>query len=322
MKVETPQSPRAPSGHAVQFYEHDPELARVVAGYLAGGLAEGAAAIAIATPDHRQRFADELAAAGIDVESATRERMLVMLDADETLSRFTIAGRLDADTFDHVIGGVIRAARSGGRPVRAYGEMVALLWDVGDVTGAIELEDLWSELRSRIEFSLLCGYTSTSFQRPDDADALRHLCRLHTAVRGAAPTPAVGDTPVWIARDFPPDVEAPGQARRFVGRAIRQWGLADPLRDDAELVVSELATNAVVHARSGFRVLASLGRSELRLSVQDASRARPAIRAAGPWAGLGLGLPTVDAIAAEWGVERIAEGKIVWAELSLPERTG
>ena len=52
-------------------------------------------------------------------------------------------------------------------------------------------------------------------------------------------------------------------------------------------------------------------------SAPRAARA-PLARAAGPWAGLGLGLPMVDAIAAEWGVERIADGKIVWAELTLP----
>src|SRR5947209_1598706 len=107
MKTETQQKPPAPGDHVVQFYEHDPELARAVAGYLAEGLTEGAAAIAIATPDHRLRFAGELAAAGIDVDFVTRERALVMLDAEKTLARFTVAGQLDTGAFDRVIGGVM-----------------------------------------------------------------------------------------------------------------------------------------------------------------------------------------------------------------------
>ena len=72
------------------------------------------------------------------------------------------------------------------------------------------------------------------------ADALSAVCRLHSAVLG----------------HFPNDVRAPGKARRLVGDALVRWGHEQELSESIALVVSELATNAVTHARSAFSVLA------------------------------------------------------------------
>lgn len=66
-----------------------------------------------------------------------------------------------------------------GRPVRIYGEMVGILWDMGDVAGAMRLETLWNELRRKVPFALHCGYELTA---RDDRAGLEALCRLHGAV--------------------------------------------------------------------------------------------------------------------------------------------
>ena len=102
------------------------------------------------------------------------------------------------DAFFEVIGGVIRDAVGTGRPVRAYGEMVALLWEAGDVLAAIDLETLWNELASELPFALYCAYHSESVAANEHADALHDVCRLHSAV-----IPSPGEV-VDVSADFQP----------------------------------------------------------------------------------------------------------------------
>ncbi len=96
---------------------------------------------------------------------------------------------------------------------------------------------------------------------------------------------------------------------------LEGWGHSPSLLEDAKLVVSELATNAVIHARSPFSVeIRPAGRS-VRLLVRDGSRARPSLRHDDGLAVSGRGLRLIDALAADWGVEIAQDGKAVWAEL-------
>ena len=75
---------------------------------------------------------------------------LVTLDAADTLAELMVGDHPDPARFDAAVGEAVRDALVGGRRVRAHGEMVALLWDAGNVGAAIELEDLWNELGARI----------------------------------------------------------------------------------------------------------------------------------------------------------------------------
>lgn len=98
---------------------------------------------------------------------------------------------------------------------------------------------------------------------------------------------------------------------------LRRKGHDAGLINDAQLVMSELATNAVIHARSAFCVGVRSSHRGARLSVRDASRRRPVIpdRASETGRG-GRGLRLVAALAADWGVlEAATTGKTVWAEL-------
>ncbi|MGA9859212.1 MAG: MEDS domain-containing protein, partial [Solirubrobacteraceae bacterium] len=120
-----------PGEHAVVFYEHDAGLAATVGGYLADALRDGAVAIVVATGAHRRAFEAELAAAGIDTADACQDGALILLDAAELLAQLMPAGRVQRAAFRRVIGGVVRKGTESGRPVRVYGEMVALLWEAG-----------------------------------------------------------------------------------------------------------------------------------------------------------------------------------------------
>jgi anti-sigma regulatory factor (Ser/Thr protein kinase) len=95
---------------------------------------------------------------------------------------------------------------------------------------------------------------------------------------------------------------------------MRAWG-CDAVVNDAELLVSELVTNAVLHARSATRVTIERHGSRLRVSVYDTSPTRPRMRELGPEAVTGRGLLLVDRIARRWGVEPHEPGKAVWFEV-------
>jgi hypothetical protein len=73
--------------------------------------------------------------------------------------------------------------------VRAFGEMVSLLWDGNQVSAAIELEAMWNELGSQYPFSLYCGYPTRSVSGPTHRDALAQVCHLHTTAVGTPGEP-------------------------------------------------------------------------------------------------------------------------------------
>src|SRR5688500_6745673 len=124
--------------HEVGFYETDAYLTDTVVAHLGPALSGSDAAIVIATAAHRALFAAALEAEGIAVDAELESGRLVMLDAADTLDLFMSGDMPDPERFERVIGGVIDAA-GGARHVRAYGEMVALLWDAGQVHAAIAL---------------------------------------------------------------------------------------------------------------------------------------------------------------------------------------
>ena len=306
-------------GHVVQFYDHDSELADRVSGYLRGVLDGRGTAIIIATAAHQQAIRARLAAAGADLAAAARRGEYMALDAEGTMAAITTQGRLDREGFERVIGGLITSAGRDGRPVRAYGEMVALLWQAGLVNDAVQLEEMWNELGRRQSFSLLCSYPTDSLAGGGHLDAFAEMCRLHHEVAGgwpvrAAEPPGAAEAPD-ATRAFAFSRDAPAAARHFAVAALRRLGAGD-LSDDAALVVTELAANAVRHACSGFTVALTCQPDALRISVRDTRPlpAGPAEAALRPEPLHGLG--AVDVLARRWGVEPLGHaGKTVWAEL-------
>ena len=279
--------------HVVQFYGRDEELTEAVTDYLLG-------ALVIATPEHRHEFETRLAQAGVDLAAARDDGSYLARDAAQTLSELMAAGKLDGAAFDRVIGTVIAAAGAGGRPVRAFGEMVALLWDDGLVSAAVRLEAMWEELGGKHPFSLFCGYRTDAVTR--DMDAFAEVCRLHGEIVGGRP---------GTARPFAFSREAPAEARHFAVATLNVWGAGD-LAGDVALVVTELAANAIVHARSAFTVILSSRDDLLRISVRDAGPLDDAGLRAAPLHGLAV----VDALASRWGVESLGNaGKTVWVDL-------
>lgn len=321
MAVELQDIEVCTGDHIVQFYDRDSDLVESVGRYLTEAAQAGEVAIVIATEAHRRALAAHLEAEGIDLAAADRAGTFVALDAAATMGRFVSEGEIDREAFSRVIGGVLRQAARSGRPLRVYGEMVAILWDAGDVLAAIELETLWNELGQRLSFALYCGYHSQSVSGDEHSEALEQICHLHSSVlstptvHGRAEASRSSD-PNELTRQFPAQPSAPQAARNFVADVLQGWGHHEGLfLDDAQLAVSELATNAVVHTRSPFSVALRAEGSAVRISVSDHSQVPPTLRDEGPMAASERGLLLIQMLASDWGVEVTTDGKVVWAEL-------
>jgi anti-sigma regulatory factor (Ser/Thr protein kinase) len=321
MAAETQDIVVGNGDHVVQFYEHDSELVGAVTPYLLAATEAEEVAIVIATETHLRAFEAELEADGVDLARARADGKFFALDAATTMAAFIAGGQIDHDAFREVIGGLVRKAAESGRAIRAYGEMVAILWDAGNVLAAIELETLWNDLARELPFSLFCSYPASSVSGSEHTEALRQVCRLHSSVihpwAGGVHDPANRSPETEVAAKFAAERDAPGHARRLVIAALQQWGCRDALVQDAALVLTELATNAVLHAASPFSISVRLHESALRVAVQDACPFTAAIQDHGLIPRSGHGLDLIDALSARWGMESASDGKVVWAELRV-----
>jgi CheY-like chemotaxis protein/anti-sigma regulatory factor (Ser/Thr protein kinase) len=118
--------------------------------------------------------------------------------------------------------------------------------------------------------------------------------------------------------DLPHDLSSVSDARRFVKQKLADWGIVEPV-DDALLVVSELAANALTHAHSSYRVRIATTDAALRIEVDDDGTGTPEPQPLTETEEHGRGLHLVGALAASWGMEAAdIGGKRVWAELPLP----
>ncbi|WTF11561.1 ATP-binding protein [Streptomyces sp. NBC_01613] len=111
------------------------------------------------------------------------------------------------------------------------------------------------------------------------------------------------------------DLKAVPEARRALRELLRQWGR--PGRSDiAELLTSELVTNALIHTDHDAVLTATVGPRGLRVEVRDFVARRPRLRVPNADDGThGRGLVLVQSLADAWGVRAHGVGKVVWFEL-------
>ncbi|MFC5957194.1 ATP-binding protein [Streptomyces pratens] len=133
------------------------------------------------------------------------------------------------------------------------------------------------------------------------------------------PQPATRARPTGCpgySETLPCEPESAATARRLVRVALAVWGL-DDLADDGALIVSELVSNAVRHARrESIRLTVDRpGAARVRIGVVDFSRVPPAVKEPDDEGEGGRGLVLVNELAVRWGTELLPWGKRVWAEL-------
>jgi DcmR-like sensory protein len=167
--------------HAVRFYEDDSSLCRIVSKFIAEGLGANQPALIIATVAHIDGITRNLRHAAIDVDALHAKGDLLLVDARDMLNEFMVNGQPDGELFRQSASAAIQQV-CRDRPrctIRAYGEMVDLLWKDGMNGAAIKLEMLWNHLANTRDFSLLCGYSMGSFYK--DA-SIEDITRQHTHI--------------------------------------------------------------------------------------------------------------------------------------------
>ncbi len=298
-----------PESHLVHFYADEDALASSVADYAAEGLEAGEAVVLIAEPAHLEALRDALRARGADPDAGPAGGVH-LLDAASTLDLFMEGGRPAPERFCDAVGGVLHSAAAGRAGVRAYGEMVGTLWREGNVTGALSLEELWNELARELPFTLYCAYRDSLVAGTTGETLVDAACRLHSAVVGDGALAPRSSAFLRLA----PEDSAPAAARTFVLANLQPRAVS--VADSAALVVSELATNAVLHGGTPFSVTLSALAHGLRISVRDGGDDLPRLRNSSSCDPGGRGLHIVDALSRNWGTKRHHVGKVVWAELT------
>lgn len=171
-----------PCEHVVHLYERDDVFLDTLEGFVRGGFRGGETVVVIATAAHVYSLDHRLRMAGCDLHELRARGDYVVLDAAETLARFTVDGVPDEQLFTAVVDTLLDDVQVSGKRARAFGEMVALLWAEGNRAGALRLEQLWNTVCHQRGLSLLCAYPRT---KADAIEAYHEVCNLHSHVIAA-----------------------------------------------------------------------------------------------------------------------------------------
>ena len=209
--------------HLVHAYSDTSQLVDAVAEFIGTGLALGEAGIVIARTAHRAPITAALQARGVH-----RGRALLMLDAERTLASLMDNGAPQWAAFEATCGGAIGGLRLRYPGVRAFGEMVDLLWEQDRRAAALQLEEYWNELARTRPFALLCAYRIDPLDTSAYGEGFQHVCRAHTHL--------------IPARDYARFNEAVDEAtRRVLDRPLAQMlvSLAATHRPGAEMPLGQ-----------------------------------------------------------------------------------
>jgi hypothetical protein len=249
---------------------------------------------------------------GTGVEQAAAEQRYHRL-AFDAASSWLDGDASPAASFEARLGELLLLLPADTAPIHIFGEVPASLWESGLRSAALGVEAVSNALRATRPVSILCAYRESVLA---DAADLELACGEHTAVVDLPPFPAPHEhvaTEVVSSMVLPPAPASCRQARQLVRAAFPHNG-TDTAIDTAELVISELTGNAVRHAGSTFTTEVLTRNGSVRLAVTDAAQLPER------WEGFPIarehGLGLVAALANEWGVQPLAGGKVIWADVS------
>jgi len=179
----------APCDHVVQIYENDNIFLDSLEGFAGSGIIAGDGIVVIATKEHRAALEKRLTKQGFDLGALTLNDRYIALDCEETLSRFMINNWPDENLFIECITTVLNRAQQNKRKVRAFGEMVAMLWNQGFNGATVQLEYLWNKLHKIDGFSLYCAYPKSGFTQ-DIHTSIDTICSAHSKIIDGNPRPS------------------------------------------------------------------------------------------------------------------------------------
>jgi hypothetical protein len=138
--------------------EDDNAFLDLLEGYITGGFKAGDCVVVLVTELHRAKLYERLNHHRVRLNEMLVNRQFIAVDAEDTLDKFMVNGHPDEKLFMDAINKLIVKAHQSGRPVRAFGEMVAHLWAQGCTDATMELEGLWSKFCEKESLTLLRAY--------------------------------------------------------------------------------------------------------------------------------------------------------------------
>jgi signal transduction histidine kinase len=168
--------------HFVQFYESEAFLIDSIASFVSSGFDSGEIVLVLATAPHLNALRARLLEKQIPIELLENVRFFVQLDAEKVQADLTVDGVLSRERFKQFFGSLLSQARDAQRPIRVFGELVAVLWAQGKHATAIQVEELWNGLKSQQPFSLFCAYPLQAFAGKDLAEPLKQVCLTHSRI--------------------------------------------------------------------------------------------------------------------------------------------
>ncbi len=299
--------------HVVNFYDADDALIAGATKFLGDGLRQGEVVLALATEPHRQAVASALRQEGFDLDALEDDGLYTALDAPTVMRSFMVDGSVDYELARQSVRPFALAAAAKRRPIRAFGEIVSLMLQNGQLEEALVIEQIRSDLAREFGASLYCAYPSRLLHEAESLHVLGELCDMHSDV--VAPSSygeqSLGVTPVSVsAQSFLPVVDAIRAARNFVVASIRGWDVSQLLVGTAAVAVVQVLTQVFDAHMRAFRVALSPAGSGVRVQIEY-----PVDAADGELSRFGaFGL--LDRVTKEWGAEHNRDTRVIWAVFS------
>ena len=171
----------APVKQSIQLYASDEVFLKKLEAFVSGGLWAGDTVIVITTLAHRNALEKRLKARGVDIAAAKERDQYIPLDARTTLADFMANDFPDEDRFNRFVSDLLTRAHQQGPQVRAFSEMVSMLWTYGYHDATIRLEQLWHKFCDEKAFCIFCAYPRSGFTQ-EVSVSLAEICAEHSRV--------------------------------------------------------------------------------------------------------------------------------------------
>ena len=181
----------APCDHLVQVYENEKTFLDTLEGFAGTGFLANDSVVIIATSNHLDSLNARLRSQGFDLNSLIESDQYIPIDAEDLLSIFLVDGWIDEKIFNDFISDIVNRAKQRNGRVRAFGEMVAILWEKGHRGATVQLEHLWNQLHGGAPFTLFCAYPKSGFTKSANVnDSIDIICKQHAKVIDGQPRPS------------------------------------------------------------------------------------------------------------------------------------
>jgi CheY-like chemotaxis protein len=233
----------------------------------------------------------------------------VVLIEDDSRLRSLVERSLRGDPGTELVGSAPTGTEAATLCATRAPDVVVVDLGLPDMEGGELIATIRDQLPD-VRVLVFAGRRDTSEATPETAEVDLLVEAIHRA--GATTT---GSAALEAELSLEPSPHSPAHARAFTQQVLSGWS-CDGLIEDAQLIISELVTNAIRHAGSSATLWLRLTTQTLRITVADEHRASPRPLPFSLTRRHGRGLMVVAALAAAWGVEPHRRGKAIWAELT------